>query len=67
MYYFCDAAGNLATRRYASAEAINTSTGNSAGQIKTKGMFIMLLENGTTVDVFAIFPAQQRKRRRRPS
>ncbi|CAO1664240.1 DsrE family protein [Halomonas sp. NYA30] len=51
----CDAAGDLAVGGYASAEAINTPPSNPAGQVKPEGMLNMLLENGATVDVCAIY------------
>lgn len=51
----CDAAGDLAVGGYASAEAINTPPSNPAGQVKPEGMLNMLLDNGATVDVCAIY------------
>ncbi|WKV94638.1 hypothetical protein [Halomonas sp. HAL1] len=51
----CDAAGDLAVEGYASAEAIHTPPSNPAGQVKPEGMLNMLLENGATVDVCAIY------------
>ncbi|OJA07305.1 hypothetical protein QHL1GM_02145 [Halomonas sp. QHL1] len=51
----CDAAGDLAIGGYASADAINTPPSNPAGQVKPEGMLNMLLENGASVDVCAIY------------
>ena len=51
----CDAAGDLAVGGYTSAEAINTPPSNPAGQVKPEGMLNMLLDNGATVDVCAIY------------
>ncbi|SEL06551.1 hypothetical protein [Halomonas daqiaonensis] len=51
----CDAAGDLAVDGYASAEAINTPPSNPAGQVKPEGVLSMLMSNGTSVDVCAIY------------
>jgi len=51
----CDAAGDLAVDGYASDEAITTPPGNPAGQVKPEGILGMLMENGASVDVCAIY------------
>ncbi len=51
----CDAAGDLAIEGYESGEAINTPPSNPSGQVKPEGMLNMLIENGATVDVCAIY------------
>ncbi|MFO8047160.1 MAG: hypothetical protein R6U30_14995 [Halomonas sp.] len=51
----CDAAGDLALDGYESAEAINTPPSNPAGQVKPEGIMGMLMGNGASVDVCAIY------------
>lgn len=51
----CDAAGDLAVQGYESAEAINTPPSNPAGQVKPEGILGMLIDNGASVDVCAIY------------
>ncbi|MFY0991102.1 hypothetical protein [Halomonas sp. C05BenzN] len=51
----CDAAGELAIQGYESAEAINTPPSNPAGQVKPEGILGMLMGNGASVDVCAIY------------
>ncbi|GEN27011.1 hypothetical protein HVA01_06570 [Halovibrio variabilis] len=51
----CDTAGDLATQGYASTEAIATPPSNPAGQVKPEGILNMLMENGASVDVCAIY------------
>ncbi|MCA1769358.1 MAG: hypothetical protein LC652_05180 [Halomonas sp.] len=51
----CDAAGDLAVDGYESAEAINTPPSNPAGQVKPEGIMGMLMGNGASVDVCAIY------------
>lgn len=51
----CDAAGDLALEGYESAEAINTPPSNPAGQVKPEGIMGMLMDNGASVDVCAIY------------
>jgi hypothetical protein len=51
----CDAAGDLAVQGYQSAEAINTPPSNPAGQVKPEGILGMLMSNGASVDVCAIY------------
>lgn len=51
----CDTAGDLATQGYESPEAIATPPTNPAGQVKPEGILNMLIENGASVDVCAIY------------
>ena len=51
----CDAAADLALDGYESAEAINTPPENPAGQVKPEGIMGMLMGNGASVDVCAIY------------
>ncbi|PMR73390.1 hypothetical protein C1H69_17690 [Billgrantia endophytica] len=51
----CDAAGELAVEGYASAGAIATPPSNPAGQVKPEGILQMLMDNGASVDVCAIY------------
>lgn len=51
----CDAAGDLAIKGYESDAAINTPPSNPTGQVKPEGILTMLIENGATVDVCAIY------------
>ncbi|WP_434984143.1 hypothetical protein [Vreelandella zhaodongensis] len=51
----CDAAGDLAVDGYESEEAVNTPPSNPAGQVKPEGMLKMLMGEGASVDVCAIY------------
>ncbi|NDL71818.1 hypothetical protein [Vreelandella alkaliphila] len=51
----CDAAGDLAVEGYESEEAVNTPPSNPAGQVKPEGMLKMLMGEGASVDVCAIY------------
>ncbi len=51
----CDAAGDLAVDGYESEAAVNTPPSNPAGQVKPEGMLKMLMGEGVSVDVCAIY------------
>lgn len=51
----CDAAGDLATNDYQSEQAVNTPPSNSAGQVTPEGILGMLMAEGATVDVCAVY------------
>ncbi|MGO2007470.1 DsrE family protein [Vreelandella alkaliphila] len=51
----CDAAGDLAVDGYESESAVNTPPSNPAGQVKPEGMLKMLMGEGVSVDVCAIY------------
>ncbi|WP_422154425.1 hypothetical protein KV699_12655 [Vreelandella titanicae] len=51
----CDAAGDLATNDYQSEQAVNTPPSNPAGQVTPEGIMGMLIAEGATVDVCAVY------------
>lgn len=51
----CDAAGDLAVEGFASEEAVKTPPSNPAGEVKPEGMLQMLMGEGVSVDVCAIY------------
>ncbi|AVI61555.1 DsrE family protein [Halomonas sp. GFAJ-1] len=51
----CDAAGDLAVEGFSSDEAVKTPPSNPAGEVKPEGMLQMLMGEGVTVDVCAIY------------
>ncbi|MDP3535331.1 MAG: DsrE family protein [Halomonas sp.] len=51
----CDAAGDLAVEGFSSDEAVKTPPSNPAGEVKPEGMLQMLMGEGVSVDVCAIY------------
>ncbi|WFE70768.1 DsrE family protein [Halomonas sp. M1] len=51
----CDAAGDLAVEGFYSDEAVKTPPSNPAGEVKPEGMLQMLMGEGVSVDVCAIY------------
>lgn len=51
----CDAAGDLAVEGFSSDEVVKTPPSNPAGEVKPEGMLQMLMGEGVSVDVCAIY------------
>lgn len=51
----CDAAGDLAVEGFSSDDAVKTPPSNPAGEVKPEGMLQMLMGEGVSVDVCAIY------------